>query len=253
MSFNANTNSSYNSNSSNSNNNNNSSYSSNNNSFDRWNSSSIMANNSSSNDGVELLQDQVAHLKREYEGLKQRFSDLSRLRISEPEEILQDYKKLSQTRDEAAQKTISNLQRENEELKQQLKQKEEQAKTAVIQDDSSLDSNSESLNESELMEIEKILKIYSNFSGLKITPKPESPLTHWHCEFNGRSGSFDFELNHQAQLGKYQYIPVIESSKTKQKLPQFLTSDMLIAPDQMQIFFWRLLDTLSKQQQQIPV
>lgn len=251
------TNSSYSSSSSynnrpsyNVNNNPNSSY--NNNSFDRWNSSILSGVSSSSNnnngDSIDLLQDQVSHLKREYEGLKQRFAELTRLRISEPEEILQDYKKLSQSRDEAAAKTIKNLHLENEELKKALKEaiNVNDKKEATTTSTSSDDDNDTNDSSSDLLEIEKILKIYSSFSGLKITPKLENPLSQWHCEFSGRSGQFDFELNHQSDLGKYQYLP---NTRVNLNLPPFLASDMLISPDQMQIFFWRLLDTLSKQQQ----
>lgn len=204
-------------------------------SFERFNSG----------ESVELLQEQVSHLRREYEGLKQRFNELSRLRLSEPEEFLEEHKKLSEARDLAAEKTIKALQKENETLKKQLEESRKQAKKEDVLIEKADISDNDKCDEDFMPEIEKILKIYSSFSGLKITPTPSNPLTQWHCEFSSRSGHFDFQLTFDSNLNKYQYVPV-ESSKTSQ-LPAFLTSDILITPDQMQLFFWRLLDTLSKQ------
>lgn len=227
-----------------------------NNSFDRWNTSSNISGISTfPGESVELLQEQVNHLRREYEGLKQRFSELSRLRLSEPEEMLEEHKKLSELRDQAAEKTIKSLQKENEQLKKQLHKKTEEEKKELDTPETDEGSDEESRDNREnddfMMEVEKILKIYSSFSGLKITPSPSDPLTQWHCEFSSRSGKFDFQLIYESELNRYQYIPLENSDNDNEEgrvknLPPFLASDILITADQMQIFFWRLLDTLSK-------
>ena len=227
-------------------------------SFDRWNTSGISSIPTlpigSNGESVELLQEQVNHLRKEYEGLKQRFSELSRLRLSEPEEILEQHKKLSELRDQAAEKTIKALQKENEQLKKQLLKQSEERERETEAATKSVDNNTENQEDDEnfMMEIEKILKIYSSFSGLKITPTPSNPLTEWHCEFSSRSGKFDFQLIYETELNRYQYIPIendnddAEGEGRVKNLPSFLASDILITADQMQIFFWRLLDTLSK-------
>ena len=230
-----------------------------NNSFDRWNNSNNSITSLGGVESVELLQEQVNHLRREYEGLKQRFSDLSRLRLSEPEEMFEEHKKLSELRDQAAEKTIKTLQKENEQLKKQLTVKNNEK---IVESKESQESEEEEeIQESEndfMLQVEKILKIYSSFSGLKITPSPSNPLTEWHCEFSSRSGRFDFQLIYESDLNRYQYIPLENGNDSEgtgaegriKNLPQFLASDILITADQMQIFFWRLLDTLSKKQQQ---
>lgn len=205
-------------------------------------------------ESVELLQEQLSHLRREYEGLKQRFSELSRLRLSEPEEHLEEHKKLSESRDLAAERTIKALQKENEELKKQLQAERERGKEkeTAVEKKSSVVESSLDVDESFMKEVEKILKIYSSFSGLKITPSPNSPLNQWHCEFSSRSGRFDFQLIYESDLNRYQYLPeTLESDHQLSEgriknLPPFLASDILITADQMQMFFWRLLDTLSK-------
>lgn len=240
-----------------------------NNSFDRWNISSSSSNNNNNSilsslgggESVELLQEQVNHLRREYEGLKQRFSDLSRLRLSEPEEMFEEHKKLSELRDQAAEKTIKTLQKENEQLKKQLTVKNNEKFVETKESEESEEEIQESENDF-MVQVEKILKIYSSFSGLKITPSPSNPLTQWHCEFSSRSGRFDFQLIYESDLNRYQYIPLENGNDYDadgtgtgaegriNNLPQFLASDILITSDQMQIFFWRLLDTLSKKQQQ---
>lgn len=235
----------------------------NNNSFDRWNSS-FSSNNGES---MELLQEQLSHLRREHEGLKQRFSDLSRLRLSEPEEYLEEHKKLSESRDLAAERTIRALQKENEELKRQnkelVKMREEEIEDGDKVEITNVEGNTNKLTPSQsqqsgesenfLFEIEKILKIYSNFSGLKITPSPSAPLSQWHCEFSNRFGRFDFQLIFESNLNRYQYLPLQddenEDENGKLKLPDFLSSDILMTSDQMQMFFWRLLDTLSKKRE----
>ena len=230
------------------------------NSFDRWNNSNNSISSSlGGGESVELLQEQVNHLRREYEGLKLRFSDLSRLRLSEPEEMFEEHKKLSELRDQAAEKTIKTLQKENEQLKKQLTVKNNEK---IVESKESQESEEEEeIQESEndfMLQVEKILKIYSSFSGLKITSSPSNPLTQWHCEFSSRSGRFDFQLIYESDLNRYQYIPLENANDSEwngaegriKNLPQFLASDILITADQMQIFFWRLLDTLSKKQQQ---
>jgi hypothetical protein len=50
-------------------------------------------------------------------------------------------------------------------------------------------------------------------------------------------------LHYDPVLHRYQYLP---SNTTSYSLPSFLATDILIAPDQMQIFFWRMLDFLTK-------
>ena len=234
---------------------------------------------------IELLQDQVTHLKREYEGLKQRFTDLSRLRLSDPEEHLSEHLKLCAIRDQAGEKSILALKKENEELKRQLKERTlslSSAKESVTdnvnvdtvndndnvnvvceeadEDEEAELSHNQDNDDSLMLQVEKILKIYSNFTGLKITPTP----THWHCEFStcsrrrGGGGSeekssknikFDFKLIYEKELNRYQYLPILDNQdQEKVQLPPFLASDILITSDQMQMFFWRLLDTLSKQE-----
>lgn len=232
-----------------SNNINNTSYSSsiNNNSFDRWNS------NTTGIESIELLKDQLSHQQRDYESLKQRFNELSRMRFSEPEERLEEHKKLSELRDQEAQRVIKSLQKEKAELLDQLQQlkldlKQEKEIVNAIKDVKVVSKPSENemaqVEEDFMNEIEKILKIYSSFSGLKITPTPTDPLHQWHCEFSSRSGHFNFQLTYESALNRYQYVPL--SSGSIKDLPSFLASDILITSDQMQLFFWRLLDTLSK-------
>ena len=165
---------------------------------------------------------------------------------------------MSELRDLAAERTIKSLQKENEELKRQLKEGETDNLRDNTLKDNRKDSDNDNIisisdtsndsSESEfLMEIEKILKIYSNFTGLKITPSPTSPLSQWHCDFSSRSGdvSFNFELIYDSELEKYQYIPQSGSDGKIKNLPDFLTLDILMTSDQMQMFFWRLLDTLN--------
>jgi hypothetical protein len=228
-----------------------------NNNFDRWNGSNgngMTISSLGGGESIELLQEQVNHLRREYEGLKQRFSDLSRLRLSEPEEMLEEHKKLSELRDKAADRTIKTLQKENEQLKKQLtiKFNEKPVENNVGVDIIESKDQDQDQDDDFMLQVEKILKIYSSFSGLKITPSPSNPLSEWHCEFSSRSGRFDFQLIYESELNRYQYIPIEKEGEEEEEegrlknLPQFLASDILITADQMQIFFWRLLDTLSK-------
>jgi hypothetical protein len=223
--------------------------------FDRWNGGNghggMTISSLGGGESIELLQEQVNHLRREYEGLKQRFSDLSRLRLSEPEEMLEEHKKLSELRDQAAERTIKTLQKENEQLKKQLTLKinEKPVENNVDVIESKDRDQDQDQDDDFMLQVEKILKIYSSFSGLKITPTLSNPLTEWHCEFSSRSGQFDFQLIYESELNRYQYIPIGEEGEGEgrlKNLPQFLASDILITADQMQIFFWRLLDTLTK-------
>ena len=219
-----------------------------NNSFDRWSSSNITGGNSSF-ESIELLKDQLSHQQRDYESLKQRFNELSRMRFSEPEEQLEEHKKLSELRDQEAQRAIKSLQKEKDQLLDQIKQlKLEVTESKSLTTNNKSDRNVEQDEHEDFMnEIEKILKIYSSFSGLKITPTPTDPLHQWHCEFSSRSGHFEFQLTYESALNRYQYVPL--SSGSIKDLPPFLSSDILITFDQMQLFFWRLLDTLSKRKE----
>jgi hypothetical protein len=90
-----------------------------------------------------------------------------------------------------------------------------------------------------------VIKIYSGFSGLKIEQaSQDDDDSCWNCSFSSRSGRFQFTLRHDASSNRYQYLP---AASTIASLPEFLTADILIGADQMQIFFWRMLDTLTKQ------
>ena len=92
-----------------------------------------------------------------------------------------------------------------------------------------------------------MIKIYAGFSGLRLecvsTPTAESEQYEWACEFAGRNGRFSFALIYDPSLQRYQYLP---TDSLAVNLPPFLASDILITPDQMQIFFWRMLDSLTK-------
>ena len=217
-----------------------------NNSFDRWNTSII--NSSNAMESVELLKDQLSHQQRDYDSLKQRFNELSRMRFTEPEEQLEEHKRLSDLRDQDAQKAIKSLQKEKEQVLDQLKalklELNESKTSSRCHEQSEPVTEQNDSNEDFMNEVEKILKIYSSFSGLKITPTPTNPLHQWHCEFSSRSGRFEFQLTYESALNRYQYVPL--SSGSIKDLPPFLASDILITTDQMQLFFWRLLDTLSK-------
>ena len=61
-------------------------------------------------------------VKRDYEALKARYAELSKLRSTEAEDALAEHRRLSEARDAAAERTIKSLQTENERLKRELAQ-----------------------------------------------------------------------------------------------------------------------------------
>ena len=73
-----------------------------------------------SNVEAMLLNDQLTHVKRDYDALKQRFAELNRLRSTDAEAALEEYKRRSDARDLAANKALQALQTENEKLKKLL-------------------------------------------------------------------------------------------------------------------------------------
>lgn len=204
-------------------------------------------------ESIEVLKDQLSHQQRDYESLKQRFNELSRIRFSEPEEHLEEHKRLSDLRDQEAQRSIKSLQKEKEQILEQLKalklEVSELNSSKSSESDNSSKQPTEDSNDEFMNEVENILKIYSSFSGLKITSIPTAPLKQWHCEFSSRSGRFEFQLTYESALTRYQYVPLVSGGSSIKDLPSFLSSDILITSDQMQLFFWRLLDTLSKRKE----
>lgn len=96
--------------------------------------------------------------------------------------------------------------------------------------------------------LDRMLALYQQLCGVGITTASGS--SSWDCQMDGRHGHFAFSLtlcDQQEEVSPfYLYRPAPSASHTEvwSQLPMYLREEIEFDVDQLQSFFWRLLDFL---------
>lgn len=171
------------------------------------------------------------------EELRQNFQQLTMLRTTAAEALLEEYKKTSEERITAAERVIESLKRENEALKKSCE-------AAIVPRTPSRLSDVSTLATERTDLVRPLLDLYENLSGLRVSADLDQPRL-WHCSIAGRQGEFAFDLTLDEEDAQCRYTPHFSSkSPIAARLPGYLQEEIVFDVDQLQLFFWRALNFL---------
>ena len=158
----------------------------------------------------------------------------------------------------ASEQLIQTLRVENERLRQQIhhQQQQQQQKPSSRRDSGiSVLSAEETPQGRELTFysfIDRLVALYQQLCGVNISAKSEND---WDCQMDGRHGHFAFSLqltptDEDSPFYTYRPAPSACHTEVWAQLPMYLREEIEFDVDQLQSFFWRLLDFLMAPRQQ---
>lgn len=196
-----------------------------------------------------------------FDELRQKFDQLSMLRTTAAEQLLEEYKKSAEQRIQAAERLIESLRQENNDLRTRTAQaalSPSPPPLPRLSDVSSLSTQEEPLRTARSVggsALGPIIELYQSLTGLAISATEDSD-NLWRCTIAGRQGGlaprvsltrpeFAFDLSLDTQVAQYCYQPTFSPhAEITTRLPAYLQEPIVFDCSQLQLFFWRALNFL---------